>query len=178
MVGRIDRGVGKDTSAESPLGQTAHPVSIEPFSYFMNRPSLSPAQSSADAETLKLLAIFHFIIAGLLLLALGLIANQIMQVEAVFSDVHGDIASAPVPLLFTPGMEAALFCLIAMAVLMGTGNLLSALYILQRRNRVFSLVIAGLNFLHIPLGTALGVFTFVVLMRDSVRRLYQEAATP
>jgi hypothetical protein len=52
-------------------------------------------------------------------------------------------------------------------------NLLSGLWIRARRNRVFSLVVAGINCFQVPLGTALGIFTIIVLMRDSVRELYE-----
>jgi hypothetical protein len=34
-------------------------------------------------------------------------------------------------------------------------------------------VVAGINCLHIPLGTVLGIFTIVVLCRESVRELYE-----
>jgi hypothetical protein len=37
---------------------------------------------------------------------------------------------------------------------------------------MFSLVIAGVNCASFPLGTLLGVFTFIVLLRASVRSLY------
>jgi len=51
-------------------------------------------------------------------------------------------------------------------------NLMSGLFIRQRRHRIFSLVIAALDCLQIPFGTALGVFTIIVLSRESVRGLY------
>ena len=51
-------------------------------------------------------------------------------------------------------------------------NVLSGLFLLKKRNRLFSLIIGGLNCLQIPFGTALGVFTLLVLSRDSVRHLY------
>jgi len=38
---------------------------------------------------------------------------------------------------------------------------------------MFSLIIAGINCVQFPFGTVLGVFTFVVLLRDSVRELYE-----
>jgi hypothetical protein len=53
------------------------------------------------------------------------------------------------------------------------GNLLSGLFLRARRHRTFSMVIAAINCLHIPIGTALGVFTFIVLGRESVRKLYE-----
>ena len=42
----------------------------------------------------------------------------------------------------------------------------------RRRHRTFTLIMAGINCLHIPFGTALGVFTFIVLQRPSVAALY------
>jgi len=49
---------------------------------------------------------------------------------------------------------------------------LSGFFLLKKRNRGFSLIIGGLNCLQIPFGTALGVFTIIVLSRDSVRQMY------
>lgn len=36
------------------------------------------------------------------------------------------------------------------------------------------MVVAGVSCLSIPLGTALGVFTFIVLSRPSIVRLFEE----
>jgi hypothetical protein len=44
-------------------------------------------------------------------------------------------------------------------------NFMSARYLGQRRKRTFSIVTAGLNCISFPLGTALGVFTIIVLSR-------------
>ena len=51
-------------------------------------------------------------------------------------------------------------------------NVISGVCLRARKGRTFSLVVAGINCLHIPLGTVLGVFTIVVLVRDSVREQY------
>lgn len=51
-------------------------------------------------------------------------------------------------------------------------NVLSGVFIRKRKHRIFSMVIAGLNCLQIPFGTALGVFTLIVLARPSVRSAY------
>jgi len=55
----------------------------------------------------------------------------------------------------------------------GIGNLLSSLFLRKKKNRTFSLIVAGINCVQFPFGTGLGVFTFVVLLRDSVRELYE-----
>ena len=57
-------------------------------------------------------------------------------------------------------------------------NLLSALFLWRRQHRMFSMVVGGLNCLQIPFGTALGVFTILVLSRDSVQELYAGVAHP
>jgi hypothetical protein len=46
----------------------------------------------------------------------------------------------------------------------------------ERKNRTFSFVVACVNCIHVPLGTVLGVFTIVVLSRESVKRLYEGTA--
>ena len=54
----------------------------------------------------------------------------------------------------------------------GVLTILSGRYIAQRRRRMFSMVIAGINCASFPLGTLLGVFTFIVLLRPSVKAMY------
>jgi hypothetical protein len=45
-------------------------------------------------------------------------------------------------------------------------------YIKNNKNHLFCLIIAGFNCMFFPIGTALGVFTFVVLLRESVKKLF------
>jgi hypothetical protein len=52
-------------------------------------------------------------------------------------------------------------------------NVASGFCLRARKGRMFSVVVAVINCLHIPLGTALGVFTIIVLLRASVRDLYE-----
>jgi hypothetical protein len=57
-------------------------------------------------------------------------------------------------------------------------NLISGLCLRARKGRTFSLVVAGVNCLHLPLGTVLGIFTIVILSRESVRELYAPGGGP
>ena len=50
---------------------------------------------------------------------------------------------------------------------------MTARFLVQRRNHRFCLVLAGVTCLFMPLGTILGVFTLIVLMRDSVQQSFQ-----
>ncbi|HEX8915087.1 MAG TPA: hypothetical protein VF796_22235 [Humisphaera sp.] len=52
----------------------------------------------------------------------------------------------------------------------------SARNLSRRRGRTFTFVTAGILCLQMPLGTVLGVFTFIVLNRESVRAAYEHAA--
>lgn len=43
----------------------------------------------------------------------------------------------------------------------------------RRRNRLFSFVMAAFLCMFMPFGTVLGIFTIIVLSRESVKRLYE-----
>lgn len=58
----------------------------------------------------------------------------------------------------------------------GILNILSGRLIANRKGRIFSLIIAGFNCLSIPIGLALGVFTFVTLLNKEVQEEYDEDA--
>jgi hypothetical protein len=149
-----------------------------------NRPPPAPStlppevtiqnQQRRDCEHLKLLAIFHFVFGGLALVGIGFLFVHYFIMHTLFSnpDMWKSQTQAMPPKAF---LDAFIWFYLFMGVLLLTGlvlNVLSGLFLLQKRNRVFSLIIGGLNCLQIPFGTALGVFTIIVLSRDSVRELY------
>ena len=73
-------------------------------------------------------------------------------------------------------MDSFIWFYILMGVMMGTlalVNLLSAMFLIKKQNRMFSLIVAGINCIQMPIGTILGIFTIIVLMRDSVRKAYE-----
>ncbi len=145
----------------------------------MPTPPPVPLDSSrVDAQHLKLLAIFHFVLAGLALVGLAFLGLHWFIMESVFSNPEAwqQSNSAPPPDQFLALFKWFYFGMGVIVVANGVANLVSGFMIQQRRGRVFSLVVAGVNCLAFPFGTALGVFTFIVLLRDSVEALY--AATP
>ncbi len=137
-------------------------------------------QKSVDAGHLDLLAIFHFVLAGFCLLGLGFIflhgfmMHTVMGNPAIWENVK-----APVP----PGEFLAIFQWFYVfmgfsAVLMGFANLTAGLCIRKRRCRTLTLVVAGFDCMIVPFGTVLGVFTIIVLARDSVRETYDTGSVP
>ncbi len=53
-----------------------------------------------------------------------------------------------------------------------------ALSLKKRKARTFCMVVAAFECLGVPYGTLLGIFTFIVLGRDSVTRLFEASVAP
>jgi hypothetical protein len=62
--------------------------------------------------------------------------------------------------------------LFALMVVLAVLKFIVAKRLSQRRSRTLCLVVAGLSCFGVPFGTALGVFTFLVLLRPSVARMF------
>ncbi len=142
-------------------------------------PEAGVVQEKRDREHLKLLSIFHLMFAGLALLGIAFLSVHYLVMHTVFSnpEMWKSQNQPPPPKAF---MDAFIWFYLFMGVLLLGAlvlNLISGAFLWQRRNRIFSMVIAGLDCLQIPFGTALGVFTLLVLSRDSVRQLYAGAST-
>ncbi|MDE3098140.1 MAG: hypothetical protein KGJ88_01570 [Verrucomicrobiota bacterium] len=144
------------------------------------QPPAQRNQRNIDTDHLDLLAVFHFIGAGLAVLGIFFLIMHFTAFHILMSHAQAWQNQSQMPV--SPAELFAIFQVfylfvgawfLASAVL----NLVSGLFIRARQHRTFSLVVAGLNCLHIPLGTILGVFTIIVLLRDSVRELYDAAST-
>lgn len=137
-------------------------------------PPIPSYQNAADESHLNLLVVFHFIFAFFSLLGLGILIFQFTVMSALASTPQ--IANDPqVPKGALVGIMGGIFIFLGFMVLVFLAmNTASAFFLQARKNRMFSMVTAGLNCLSFPLGTALGVFTFIVLTRDSVRQKYGE----
>jgi hypothetical protein len=134
-------------------------------------------QRNVDEDHLNLLSVFHFVAAGLTLLGILFLFAHYTLMHFMFTNPalwQNQKGVPPPPAFFGVFI---IFYIIAGAFLlvMGILNVMSGLFLRERKNRTFSLVVAGINCLHVPLGTALGVFTIIVLCRESVRSLYEGA---
>ncbi|HEV7404765.1 MAG TPA: hypothetical protein VGO11_17620 [Chthoniobacteraceae bacterium] len=138
-------------------------------------PPILRDQRKIDSEHLKLLAVFHFVCAGLALLGILFIVLHYMMFQAVFSNPKmwqdQKVDPPPVKEIFAVlkwfYLAFGAWCLVS-----GILNVMSAIRIRARKSRTFSMIVAGVNCLHIPLGTALGIFTIIILNRETVRELY------
>ena len=128
-----------------------------------------------DQEHLKLLAIFHYVAAGLgALFSCFPILHVILGIVMLSGAMDGP--NGP------PRAFGWIFILFpACFILFGWATALCVAYaghcLQRRKNYIYCLVIAGVACMFAPLGTALGVFTIIVLLRESVKELF-ESNTP
>jgi len=175
-----------------------------------------------DAEQIRLLVVFHYVMAGLSLAGLGFLLLHFYLMSSVFgmmktvgevqeetqqqqerspSWIEGEgredeLVPDPEELevkdktremspeeiaamekafgAFSKIMVVFYVIMAIFAVLGAVLNFLSARAMTRRENKTLSMVTAGVNCLGFPLGTALGVFTFVVLGRPSVSVIYDK----
>jgi len=142
-------------------------------------PPLPRDQRKIDANHLNLLSIFHFVGAGLALLALFFLLIHFALFHTLFSnpEMWQGKNQSPPPAAFFAVFKWIYLLFGAWFLASGILNLLSGFYLRARKYRTFSLVVGSINCIHIPLGTVLGVFTIVILVRESVRELYESIST-
>lgn len=134
-----------------------------------------PPGRKADEEHLRLLSIFHYVLAafGLIPACLPLLyvafGGVMMANPAFLHDAKGEGPPAFVGFLILA--FGAFFALFAWSMLVCV--FLSGRFLAKRKNRTFSIVVAAMLCLFTPLGTILGIFTLIALTKDSVRQLYE-----
>lgn len=132
-----------------------------------------------DEEQLRLLGIFHFVYAGFLVLALLFLLLHGSLMVFVFSSVPnappGQTTPNGPPPQFLLGFFGVFYgCFGMLIICKMIANILSGRFLRAHRKRVFSLVVAGINCMFVPFGTLLGVFTIVLLTRDTVREGFKD----
>lgn len=126
-----------------------------------------------DLEHLRLLSIFHYVVAVLA----GLISCiPLIQIFLGLSMVAG-WGSAHRPQDPFPWMMGWFFVVVASTITAliwayAICLALAATYLTRRTHYTFCLVMAAISCTFTPFGTALGIFTLIVLLRPSVRALF------
>jgi hypothetical protein len=143
-------------------------------------PPLTRDQTKADLDHLRLLSIFHYVGAGLAILGLGLLAVHYLFFHAFLYNHEmwkNQKGAVPPPREFFAIFKWFYVAFGVWFVTSGILNVLSGVFLGRRKFRTFSLVVAAMNCVHVPLGTVLGVFTIIVLLRPSVREIYEARPT-
>ena len=147
------------------------------FSLYGQTPPIGRSLMSQDEDQLRLLSIFHYVVGGItalfalfpaIYLAFGLV---IVFAPQIFHDNKGQ----PPPeilgwILIGFATVAICFAWIFAALIITAGRFLA-----RRKHYMFCMVMAAVECIFMPFGTVLGVFTIVVLMRETVKRLFAGA---
>lgn len=125
-----------------------------------------------DEEHLKMLSIFHYVWGGLAACGVcfgglyAIIGGGIMAFAPQAQGPNGPPAAVG-------GIFLLVGCfIILLAGTMSVLTILAGRNLARRKGYTFCFVIACISCLSIPLGTALGVFTIIVLQRPSVKQMF------
>ena len=134
---------------------------------------------TTDEEHLRLLAIFHYVVAAVTaLFSLFPILHLVMGLAIVSGAFDNASGGDEFPTVFGWFFVVMAGTLIICGLTLATLIAVAGRSLQLRQRRVFCLVVAGLSCMIMPFGTVLGVFTIVVLMRDSVRSMFEPASAP
>ena len=125
---------------------------------------------SQDTEHLKLLSIFHYVAAGMAALVACIPFLHFFMGIALATGAFGDTDPEARPVGIVMALVALCFIVLGWvfaALVAVAGRNLS-----RRTNYTYCLVMAGVECIFMPVGTVLGVFTIIVLVRDSVKEMF------
>jgi hypothetical protein len=123
-----------------------------------------------DLEHLRLLSIFHCVAAAMAALVACIPFLHLFMGLALATGALGDTDPEARPVGIVIMIIALGFIFIGWvlaALMVFAGRSLA-----QRKRYTFCLVMGGIECLFMPVGTVLGVFTIIVLVRDSVKELF------
>jgi hypothetical protein len=128
------------------------------------------------AQHVKILGILHIVFSSLCILG-GIIALVVLGGVASIvgaTDQSADSAAA-IPILGGIGMLVFVICLI-----IGLPGMVGGIGLLQYRSwaRIVVIVLSAIDLLNIPIGTALGIYGFWVLMNKETEALFERPPLP
>ena len=124
---------------------------------------------------LELLSIFHYVLGGIMMLFSTMpIMHVIMGAAIVSGDFFGKAKDTP-PAFFgwmfiIMGSVFILFGWISSVCIIIAGRKLK-----RRKGRVFCMVVGGIECMFMPFGTVLGIFTLIILNKDSVKEIFDQS---
>lgn len=125
-----------------------------------------------DVEQLRLLSIFHYVVAGIVafvsLFPLLHLAMGIAILSGAFESPDGQSPPAFFGWMFVIIPLFVIAAGMSLAVCIAIAGQRLASY----RSYMYCLVIAGIECMFMPFGTILGVLTILVLQRPTVRELF------
>jgi hypothetical protein len=134
----------------------------------------SSNEKNQDQEQLKLLSIFHYVVGVLAaIFSCFFIIHLVIGIIAIVSPQSmAGTHSEPPPAFFGWLFAAIGGGMLLLGWTFAVCLIVAGRFLSQRKKHLFCLVMAGVSCLFVPLGTALGVFSIIVLTRPSVKELF------
>jgi hypothetical protein len=130
--------------------------------------------TSEDSKNLDLLSMFHYIVGGITALFSCMpFIHVFIGYAMVTGKFVGDCRNSGPP----EALFGWLFIIIgAICILLGwclaVCMIIAGKKLKSRKCRMFCMIVAGIECMFIPFGTILGVFTLIVLNKESVKELF------
>ena len=134
----------------------------------------APDPYGQDKSHLNLLAVFYYVAAGFSLFgALVCLAESIFGIFMIVASQQEKTRDAET--LFVIGIVWVCIggLIFFFSLMLGVLQIMTGRKLQKRTGRTFCFVTAVITALNIPLGTVLGVFTFIVLNRPSVQQMFK-----
>ncbi len=129
-----------------------------------------------DEHHLNLVSVFHYVVGGLTALFACIPFLHLVIGIAILSGSFDGAESRPPRFLGIFFVAVAAGCILAGWAL-ATAMIVAGRKLRARKSHTYCLVVAGIECAVIPFGTVLGIFTILLLMKDSVKALFGIAAT-
>jgi hypothetical protein len=132
-----------------------------------------------DESQLDLLAVFHYVVGGIT--AFFACIPIIHVIIGIFILINPDMME-PRGDPFPASLCGLIFIIFPGAMVLGGWSLavcviVAGRFLARRKHHQFCLVVAGIECIFVPIGTILGIFTIIVLMRESVREIFSAEQT-
>lgn len=130
--------------------------------------------TESDEEQLKLLSIFHYVLAGLTaFMGLLPLLYVLIGAFAVGASILHEAGEGAHAVMITGAMLVAFGLLLAIVIFaFAFVKFLVARFLVRHQNYTFCLIYAIVELLFVPLGTVLGIFTLIVLSRPHIKSAF------
>jgi len=126
---------------------------------------------AAEDQNLKILSIFHYVVAGVAaLISLFPVIHIFIGVMMVLGKMNDGSSHVPDPFGWLFIAMGAFFMLAGMAF--AACYAYAGRCLARHRHYMYCLVMAGIGCMFMPVGTVLGVFTIIELQKEPVKRLF------
>ena len=133
--------------------------------------------NNEDAKQLDLLAVFHYVVGGIMAFFSCMPFMHVFMGLAMVSGKFFENADGSAPPDAAFGwifvIMGSMFILFGWAI--SICIIVAGRKLKHRKSRMYCMVVAGIECMFMPFGTVLGVFTLIALNKESVQEIFAQA---